>query len=245
MLLAVFTPEETASQNATALQPEATETISEAKESVMTEIEVPSATYPVTVVKTGLDFQYTYDGELQVYPDKTVITATWKPQCGETTSVDYQTQRFTYTLPTGSSQMTTENEYSDCMGKSGIRTESDPYRVDADGTIRVDLIEPSDGSLIREDFIIITGGPSPKGELEAELPEPETESYEPERTTEPEPAYEPGSSTSNEPGGGLSDLAQYSTCSEFNDAGLGNFTPGHPSYTSKRDRDGDGIACEF
>ena len=212
----------------------------DSKPSVPVASEAPSETYPITVVKTGLDFQYTYEGALQVYSDKTVVQATWTPQCGETASVDYQTQRFTYTFSPDSSQMETKNEYSDCFGKEGIRTQSDPFQLDSDGTIRVDLIEPSDGSLIREDFIVITGGPA----LDAAAVEADSVdvSYsEPEETIYEAEPYDIGELG----GGGLNDLAQYSNCSEFNDAGLGNFTPDHPSYSSKRDRDKDGIACEF
>ncbi len=40
---------------------------------------------------------------------------------------------------------------------------------------------------------------------------------------------------------GISD----STCKEYNALGYGNFTPSDPEYTSRRDRDSDGIACEF
>lgn len=37
----------------------------------------------------------------------------------------------------------------------------------------------------------------------------------------------------------------YRTCKEFNAAGYGDFRPGDPEYTARRDRDNDGIACEF
>ena len=37
----------------------------------------------------------------------------------------------------------------------------------------------------------------------------------------------------------------YFTCKEYNASGYGNFTPSDPEYTSRRDHDGDGIACEF
>lgn len=241
MLLAVSMPQEVTNEKATTLQSEETEVISVAEEPVAAEVEVPDATYPVTVVDTGLDFQHTYDGELQVYPDKTVIKATWRSRCGDIAPVDYQSQRFTYTLPSNSSQMAIRNEYSDCFESEGVLTESNPFQIDPDGTIRVDLIEPSDGSLIMEDSIVITGGPVPETEADAE-----SEQVYVEPAPEPEPAYESEPYDTGELGGsGLSDLAQYSTCAEFNSAGLGNFTPDHPSYTSSRDRDQDGIACEF
>ncbi|MBE9031813.1 excalibur calcium-binding domain-containing protein [filamentous cyanobacterium LEGE 11480] len=35
------------------------------------------------------------------------------------------------------------------------------------------------------------------------------------------------------------------TCKELNKQGWGNFPEGDPNYTAKRDRDNDGIACEF
>lgn len=35
------------------------------------------------------------------------------------------------------------------------------------------------------------------------------------------------------------------TCKQLNVMGLGNFLPGDPNYNSSRDRDNDGIACEF
>ena len=238
------------SQNAIAPQPKRIETtaVEKTEKPIATEVKAPSATYPITVTKTGLDFQYTYEGELKVYPDKAVIEATWTPECGESAPVDYQTQKFTYTLPSGNSQMEIQNEYSDCLGNEGVNNESAPYRVDPDGTIRADLIEPSDGSLIREDFIVITGGPAPEGEtvsesgvestddrpldtLYASEPEPETPM---EETIEEEVYVEQATPS-----------VSYSTCKEYNSAGLGNFTPDDPEYTSKRDRDGDGIACEF
>ena len=56
-----------------------------------------------------------------------------------------------------------QNKYSDCLGNEGITTDNYPYQVDPDGTIRANLVE-TDGSLIRKDFILITGGPAPEGE---------------------------------------------------------------------------------
>lgn len=35
------------------------------------------------------------------------------------------------------------------------------------------------------------------------------------------------------------------SCKDLNAQGLGNFRPGDPNYTASRDRDNDGIACEF
>lgn len=68
-------------------------------------------------------------------------------------------------------------------------------------------------------------------ELEPEI-EPEPEAYsEPESYVEPEPI-------SNNIGfiGG--------SCKDLKAQGLGPFYPGDANYTSKRDRDNDGIACE-
>ncbi|WP_372942450.1 excalibur calcium-binding domain-containing protein [Mycolicibacterium sp.] len=36
----------------------------------------------------------------------------------------------------------------------------------------------------------------------------------------------------------------YKNCTEAHADGASNMTPDHPGYTSKMDRDGDGIACE-
>lgn len=128
-------------------------------------VESDVTAYPVTIVKTGEDFQYTYSGELKVYADKAVIEATWQPECGDVAPVDFQTHRITYTLNSDSSTVDTTGNFSDCFGKEGVlKDDSDPYQVDSDGTIRVDLIEPSDGSLVRKDFIVITGGPTPSSE---------------------------------------------------------------------------------
>lgn len=35
------------------------------------------------------------------------------------------------------------------------------------------------------------------------------------------------------------------SCKELNARGLGNFQAGDPNYSSRRDRDNDGLACEF
>lgn len=103
--------------------------------------------------------------------------------------------------------METKKEYSDCFGKEGVSTESDPFKVDFDGTIRVDLIEPSDGSLIRENFIVIMGEPAPDAAVSAvEAGSVDTSYSEPEATYESEP-YDTGELGR----GGLNDLAQYSS----------------------------------
>ena len=191
---------------------------------------VAEATYPVTVTKTGIDFQHTFDGVMEVYPDKTIVIATWTPECGDIAPVDYQTQKFIYTLPNDSSEMKTVNEFSDCMNNKGTLNETDTYRIDPDGTIRVDLVD-DDGSFIQENFLVITGGPAPQT---AEEPEIELASEpEPEPIYEPEPVYTPPA------------RPVYGTCKDYNAAGYGNFVPGDPEYTSRRDRDSDGIACEF
>ena len=191
-------------------------------------IPAPEATYPVTVTRSGADFQNTFDGTMEVYPDKTVVTATWSPECGEGAPVAQQTQKFTHTMPAGSFEMETTREFSDCMNNEGTLSETDTYRIDSDGTIRVDLID-DDSSLIREDFVVIEGGPAP--EVIVETP-PEPEPVE-EEYYEPEPVYAPPSRPT------------YSTCAEYNSAGRGNFTPSDPEYSNRRERDNDGIACEF
>lgn len=76
-LSSIVAPGETANQNAIVSQKQSTETASEPSVPVVSE--APSETYPIAVVKTGLDFQYTYEGELQVYSDRTVVQATWTP----------------------------------------------------------------------------------------------------------------------------------------------------------------------
>lgn len=237
------------SQKVAEPQPERIETASAKKveEPLATEVKAPDATYPITVVKTGEDFQNTYEGELKVYSGKTVIEATWKPECGPAASVDYQTQKFTYTFASGSSEIEIQNNYSDCLGNEGITTDNYPYQVDTDGTIRADLVE-TDGYLIRKDFIIITGGPAPEGETVSEVDVKPTanDDYHAEPLYAAEPEQEPQTEkveeVYTEP---AAPAVYYSTCGEYNDAGLGNFTPADPEYTSKRDRDGDGVACEF
>ena len=250
LLLGAVIGGEESGQNAIAPQPEKIEAaaVEQTEKPIATEVKAPSATYPITVIKTGLDFQYTYEGELKVYPGKTVIEATWTPECGESAPVDYQTQKFTYALPSDSSQMEIRNNYSDCLGNEGINNEDAPYRVDPDGTIRADLIEPSDGSLIREDFIVITGGPAPEGETVSESGVKSTDNGDPDTLYASEPELETPVEETIEEEVYVEQAApavSYSTCKEYNNAGLGNFTPSDPEYTSKRDRDGDGIACEF
>ena len=190
----------------------------------------PDATYPVTVTRSGLDFSNTFDGIMEVYPDKTVVVATWTPECGDTAPVAQQTQKFTHTMLPGSFEIKTAKEFSDCMNNRGALYETGTYQIDSDGTIRVDLID-DDGSLIRQDFTVIRGGPAPEVVVAPELdlaPEPEEEVY-----------YEPETDYAS------SGIPAYSTCKDYNDAGYGNFVPGDPEYTSRRDRDNDGIACEF
>ena len=65
----------------------------------------PDAVYPVTVTRSGLDFSNTFDGIMEVYPDKTVVVATWTPECGDTAPVAQQTQKFVHTMPSGSFNM--------------------------------------------------------------------------------------------------------------------------------------------
>ena len=85
---------------------------------------------------------------------------------------------------------------------------------------------------------------APVEEVEPEIvvePEPvvEPESYtEPEPYIEPEPYVEPEPIT-NEMGYYID-----GTCKDLKAPGLGPFYPGDANYTSKRDRDSDGVACE-
>ena len=246
-LASVTSPEATTYQTTTLPQQHDNGVASEPNTFIASE--EPITTYPVTVVKTGLDFQYTYEGELKAYSDKTVIEATWTPECGDSAPVDFQTQRFTYTLPTSSSQMETKNEYSDCFGQEGVSHQSDPYQVDADGTIRVDLVEPSDGSLIREDFIVITSGPIPEERTVSEtIADPADEAsdipYAADLDAEPQTAVAESIEEELQVES-VQPTVYYSTCKEYNEAGLGNFTTSDPEYSSRRDRDKDGIACEF
>nr|WP_228025235.1 excalibur calcium-binding domain-containing protein [cf. Phormidesmis sp. LEGE 11477] len=116
------------------------------------------------------------------------------------------------------------------MNNQGTLNDTDTYRIDSEGTIRVDLID-DDGSLLLEDIIVIVGGPAPQATVE---PEDEVVSApEPEPISEPEPVYTPPA------------RPVYRTCKDYNAAGYGNFVSGDPEYTSRRDRDGDGVACEF
>ena len=75
------------------------------------------------------------------------------------------------------------------------------------------------------------------------------EGIEPEMVIEPEPYVEPESYTEPEPhvtptpvntGVGYID----GSCKELKAQGLGPFYPGDANYTSKRDGDDDGVACE-
>jgi hypothetical protein len=117
-------------------------------------------TYPITVVKTGLDFQNTFQGKLKVYPEKTVVEAYWYPECGES-SVSTQTRTFTFVLPNDSTTASINDEWNpDCFGGQGERDTSNPYQIDPDGVIRIDSVEPSDGSIIVKDAVVITGGPT-------------------------------------------------------------------------------------
>lgn len=81
-------------------------------------------------------------------------------------------------------------------------------------------------------------------EIEVEVieePEPEPEPYvEPESYAEPEPVY-----TYVEPEPVDTGIAYVSgTCGDLKARGLGPFYRGDANYTSKRDRDKDGVACE-
>ena len=87
LILSVFSSEATTRQPTTLSSQQSHELASKPSELVKTE--EPSATYLITVVKTGLDFQYSYEGELEVYAGKTTIEATWAPECGDSASVDF------------------------------------------------------------------------------------------------------------------------------------------------------------
>ena len=75
-----------------------------------------------------------------------------------------------------------------------------------------------------------------------------------EPTVELEPTAEPEPATIPEPVLSLSFTEEvaptasrpsYSTCKDYNAAGYGNFSRSDLEYSSRRDRDGDGVACEF
>lgn len=75
---------------------------------------------------------------------------------------------------------------------------------------------------------------TPEPQIEPTGIEPEPEPYiepEPEAYAEPEPVNT-----------GIAYVA--GNCSDLKAQGLGPFYPGDANYTSKRDRDKDGIACE-
>jgi Excalibur calcium-binding domain len=66
----------------------------------------------------------------------------------------------------------------------------------------------------------------PSAPIEAVQPSPVIETVHPPQTSDSGSGYVPG------------------TCKALRRMGLSRFTPGDPNYTSTRDRDGDGIACE-
>lgn len=75
---------------------------------------------------------------------------------------------------------------------------------------------------------------------ETPIPESETPTYE--EAPQPEPIATPdyqAPPASNDGGGYVA-----GSCAELRSMGLSDFRPGDPNYTSSRDRDGDGIACE-
>ena len=202
-------------------------------------IETNLSSYPVTIVRTGLDFEYTYEGTLVVYADKTVIEATWRSECFTPAQLNETTNEYTYTILTDSSTLEVENNFTDCLaGEKGVLNDEYPVVIDSDGTIRADAIE-SDGTIIVKDSIVITGGPAPEqvnkisqdierdSEPIAEQDESEPQVEEIEGYTDPIPQ-----------------AVYYSTCKEYKAAGLGPFTADDPQYEAKLDRDKDGLACE-
>jgi len=82
-------------------------------------------------------------------------------------------------------------------------------------------------------------------EQPAEQPEPEPEpTPAPQPTPRPTPAPTPTPTPVQPPSNpGTGYIA--GTCKELNEMGLGNFRPGDPNYTPGRDRNNDGVACEF
>lgn len=80
------------------------------------------------------------------------------------------------------------------------------------------------------------------------VPEPTRVVVEPIPVTPPAPTPVPVAApapvqneVSTSPSGGYID----GTCAYLRTLGLGNFTPGDPNYLPRRDRDGDGVACEM
>lgn len=65
----------------------------------------------------------------------------------------------------------------------------------------------------------------------------------PEPEIVPEPAPQPAPNYSDDDNGGSSS-AYYKNCSEARAAGVTPLHAGEPGYSSKLDRDGDGVACE-
>ena len=202
--------------------------------------------YPVTIVRTGLDFEYTYEGTLRAYADKTVVEATWRSECFAPAQLNETTNEYTYTILTDSSTLEAENNFTDCLaGEKGVLSDTYPVEIDSDGTIRADAIE-ADGTIIVKDSIVITGGPAPKqvskisqgieqdSEPVTEQDEPTTEQYEPEPQVEDVEVYV---APAPQP-------VRHSTCKEYKAAGLGPFTVDDPQYEAKLDRDKDGLACE-
>jgi Excalibur calcium-binding domain len=99
------------------------------------------------------------------------------------------------------------------------------------GDVLIDKGSPTanqDGTWYREKYLncwIHSSQLQHKGEPAAMLTEPEPSTSE-ASATEPNSTFIPG------------------TCKELKAQGLGPFYKGDPNYTSKRDRDKDGIACE-
>jgi len=92
--------------------------------------------------------------------------------------------------------------------------------------------------------------PSPTPEETTATPEPEPATVEPEPQPEPEPAVEEPEPVADEPAPPAPApepapaRVHFSSCKQAREAGAAPLYRGDPGYSSKLDRDNDGVACE-
>lgn len=90
--------------------------------------------------------------------------------------------------------------------------------------------------------------PSPTPEETTATPEPEPATEEPEPQPEPEPAVEEPEPVADKPAPPAPAPAparvHFSSCKQAREAGAAPLYRGDPGYSSKLDRDNDGVACE-
>ena len=92
--------------------------------------------------------------------------------------------------------------------------------------------------------------PSPTPEETTATPEPEPATEEPEPQPEPEPAVEEPEPVADEPAPPAPApepapaRVHFSSCKQAREAGAAPLYRGDPGYSSKLDRDNDGVACE-